>query len=166
MVLPLILTPTQLGMIGGPMTYNLSTLFVKLSILSFYLRFSIDRAFRLAVYLVMFVTVGYTVPNAILFLYICKPMAFYWDWTLQGTCVDQQAVFDAANILNMTTDYMILLLPIWMLRPLRAPLLKKIGIALVLMTGGLYVPSPPIILYSFTYSFSPPPASAASAQCA
>ncbi len=122
------------------MTYNLSTLFVKLSILSFYLRFSIDRAFRLAVYLVMFVTVGYTIPNAILFLYICKPMAFYWDWTLQGTCVDQQAVFDAANILNMTTDYMILLLPIWMLRPLRAPLLKKIGIALVLMTGGLYVP--------------------------
>ncbi len=122
------------------MSYNLCTLFVKLSILSFYLRFSIDRAFRSAVYVVMFITVGYTVPNALLFLYICKPIASYWDWTIaDSTCLNQQAVFDAANILNMATDYMILLLPIWMLRPLRAPLLKKIGIALILMTGGLYV---------------------------
>ncbi len=136
----------QLGMIGGPMTYNLCTLFVKLSILSFYLRFSIDRAFRIAVYVVMFITVGYTVPNALLFLYICKPIASYWDWTIaDSTCLDQQAVFDAANILNMSTDYMILLLPIWMLRPLRAPLLKKIGIALILMTGGLYVTRAPLV---------------------
>lgn len=127
-------------MIGGAMTYNLCTLFVKLSILSFYLRFSIDRAFRLAVYAVMFITVGYTLPNALLFLYICKPIASYWDWTIpDSTCINQQAVFDSANILNMATDFMILLLPIWMLHPLRVPLLKKLGIALVLMTGGLYV---------------------------
>jgi hypothetical protein len=132
-------------MVGGAMTYNLCTLFVKLSILCFFLRFSIDRAFRMAVYVVMFITVGYTIPNAFLFLYICRPIAFYWDWAiLDGVCLDQQAVFDAANILNMLTDFMILLLPIWMLRPLRVPLLKKIGIALVLMTGGLYVlPKPP-----------------------
>jgi hypothetical protein len=130
----------QLGMIGGAMTYNLSTLFTKLSILSFYLRFSIDRAFRLAVYIVMFIAVGYTVPNALLFAWICKPVAFYWDWSIAGgTCINQQAVFDSANILNMSTDFLILLLPIWMLQPLRAPLLKKIGISLVLMTGGLYV---------------------------
>lgn len=133
-------------MIGGAMTYNLCTLFVKLSILSFYLRFSIDRAFRLAVYAVMFITVGYTLPNALLFLYICKPIASYWDWTIpDSTCINQQAVFDSANILNMATDFMILLLPIWMLHPLRVPLLKKIGIALVLMTGGLYVALPPIL---------------------
>ncbi|GAB1317874.1 Satratoxin biosynthesis SC1 cluster protein 4 [Madurella fahalii] len=126
----------KLGMIGGAMTYNLCTLFIKLSILSFYLRFSIDRAFRMAVYFVMFVTVGYTIPNAFLFLYICQPMAYYWDWAINGWCINQQATFDAANILNMTTDYAILLLPIWMLRPLRRPLLKKIGITLILMTGG------------------------------
>jgi hypothetical protein len=125
-------------MIGGAMTYNLSTLFIKLSILSFYLRFSVDRAFRIAVYFVMFVTVGYTLPNALLFLYICKPMAFYWDWAIpNGTCINQQAAFDSANILNMITDFAILLLPIWMLRPLHAPLLKKIGISFVLMAGGL-----------------------------
>lgn len=122
------------------MTYNLCTLFIKLSILSFYLRFSVERAFRMAVYLVMFVTIGYTLPNAFLFLYICRPMAYYWDRSIPGgMCINDQAAFDAANFLNMLTDYAILLLPIWMLQPLRRPLLKKIGITLVLMTGGLYV---------------------------
>ncbi|KAL1840772.1 hypothetical protein VTJ49DRAFT_7727 [Mycothermus thermophilus] len=127
----------KLGMIAGAGSYNLCTLFVKLSILSFYLRFSIDRAFRIAVYIVMFITVGYTLPNAFLFLWICRPMQYYWDWTIpNGTCINQNAVFDSANILNMVTDFMILLLPIWMLRPMRAPLVKKIGIALILMAGG------------------------------
>lgn len=125
-------------MIAGAGSYNLSTLFIKLSILSFYLRFSIDRAFQIAVYIVMFITVGYTLPNAFLFLYICKPMEYYWDWFIpNGTCLNQNAIFDSANILNMSTDFLILLLPIWMLRPLRVPLLKKIGISLILMTGGL-----------------------------
>jgi hypothetical protein len=130
-------------MIGGAMTYNLATLFIKLSILSFYLRFSVDRRFRITVYIVMFITVGYTIPNAFLFSYICIPYQRYWDWSIQGTCINDQAAFDAANIFNMATDYMILVLPIWMLRPLRVPLLKKIGVALILMAGGLYVsPSP------------------------
>ncbi len=157
----------QLGMIGGPMSYNLCTLFVKLSILSFYLRFSIDRAFRLAVYIVMFITIGYTVPNALLFLYICKPIASYWDWTIaDSTCLNQQAVFDAANILNMSTDYMILLLPIWMLRPLRAPLLKKIGIALIVMTGGLCVTLSRVVSVGTNMILSCITAFAASAPCA
>ncbi len=93
----------------------------------------------MAVYCTMFVTVGYTVPNALLFLYICRPMQAYWDFTLQAqaTCINMNAAFHTNNTLNMVTDIVILLLPIWMLKPLHAPLLKKIGIMLILMTGGL-----------------------------
>ncbi|KAK4186947.1 hypothetical protein QBC35DRAFT_386072 [Podospora australis] len=129
----------KLGMIGGAFTYNITTLFIKVSILSFFLRFSlVDHKFRFAVYVVIFLAVGYTIPNAFLFLYICRPMEYYWDWLLPGggTCINQQAAFDSANILNMATDFLILLLPIWMLRPIRASLFKKIGICLILMTGG------------------------------
>jgi len=131
-------------MIGGALTYNLATLFIKISILFFYLRFSVDRAFRLTVYFVMFVTVGYTVPNALLFLYVCRPMQKYWDFLLPGECVNMNAAFHTANTLNMVTDFAILLLPIWMLRPLQAPLSKKIGVTLILMAGGLYCGPPPL----------------------
>ncbi|KAK3348984.1 hypothetical protein B0T25DRAFT_569643 [Lasiosphaeria hispida] len=126
----------KLGMIGGALTYNLATLFIKVSILSFYLRFSVDRAFRNTVYFVMLATVGYTFPNSILFLYVCTPMQSYWDFSVVGTCVNINAAFHTANTLNMVTDFTILLLPIWMLRPLRAPLMKKIGVTLILMAGG------------------------------
>ena len=137
----------KIGMIAGLLTYNLATLFIKVSILAFYLRFSIDRAFRLAVYFVMFVTVGYTVPNAILVLYACRPMHAYWDFAARttGHCLDLNAPFHTANTLNMLTDFAILLLPIWMLRPMKVPFFQKIGVALILMAGGLYTPpSPPL----------------------
>jgi len=138
----------KIMMLGGALTYNLTTMFIKLSILSFYLRFSIDRAFRIVVYFVMFMAFGYSIPNAFLFLFVCKPIPSYWDWTIPGTCINEQAIFDASNILNMVTDFLILLLPFWMLRPLRLPRAKKIGVALILAAGGLYV-SPPFVRCPF-----------------
>ncbi len=133
----------QIGMIGGLLTYNLATLFIKVSILNFYLRFSVERAFRFAVYFVMLVSVGYTIPNAILVLYACRPMHAYWDFSVtEKQCVNLNAAFHTANALNMVTDFAILLLPIWMLRPMQVPLSKKIGVALILMAGGLCVPHP------------------------
>jgi hypothetical protein len=157
----------KLGMIGGLLTYNLATLFIKASILSFYLRFSIDRAFRVAVYCVMLVTVGYTVPNAILVLYACRPMYAYWDFSAQpaAQCVNLNAAFHTANILNVITDFAILLLPIWMLRPMHVPLSKKIGVALILMAGGLYISSLSTRAQSTTTDHLPL-ASAPSASCA
>ncbi|KAL2163270.1 hypothetical protein VTH06DRAFT_5326 [Thermothelomyces fergusii] len=128
--------PKQLLTLGGAFTYNITTMFIKLSILSFYLRFSVDKSFRIAVYIVMFISSGYSIPNALIFLYMCRPIRSVWDWTVPGTCINQQAIFDACNILNMVTDYMILLLPFWMLRPLRIPLSKKLGIGFVLAAGG------------------------------
>ena len=126
-------------MLGGAFTYSFTTMFIKLSILSFFLRFSMDRAFRVTVYIVMFISVGYSVPQILLFLYVCTPIGSYWDWSIPGKCINQQAIFDAGNILNVITDFMILLLPIWMLSPMRTPLTKKIGVLLILMAGGLYV---------------------------
>ncbi|KAL2186503.1 hypothetical protein L209DRAFT_755200 [Thermothelomyces heterothallicus CBS 203.75] len=126
----------KLMMLGGALTYNLTTMFIKLSILSFYLRFSVETSFRIAVYVVMYISFGYSIPNAFLFLYVCRPIRSYWDWAIPGTCINQQAIFDASNILNMVTDYLILLLPFWMLRPLRIPLSKKLGIGFVLAAGG------------------------------
>ena len=139
----------QIGMIAGLLTYNLATLFIKMSILCFYLRFSVERSFRFTVYFVMLVTIGYTVPNAILVLYACRPMRAYWDFSVVGAqCVDLNAAFHTGNTLNMLTDFAILLLPIWLLRPMRVPLSKKIGVALILMAGGLYVLMPLPSLYA------------------
>ncbi|KAI8401268.1 hypothetical protein FOFC_18137 [Fusarium oxysporum] len=127
----------MLGAIPGAITYNLSTLFTKVSILHFYLRFSQDRAFKLATYFVMFVVVGNNLSAAFAFLYMCRPIPRYWDYTRPGSCLDVGSAFITCAVLNSVTDIVILCLPIWLLHPLRMRRLQKIGVTLVLMAGGL-----------------------------
>ncbi|KAK3368317.1 hypothetical protein B0H63DRAFT_565033 [Podospora didyma] len=89
----------KLGSIGGMLTYNFCTMFIKLSILSLHQRFSTS------------------LPG--------------------GSCLDADKPFVSGGGLNVGTDILILLFPIWMLWPLRMPLLQKIGVVLIMMLGGL-----------------------------
>lgn len=120
--------------------YNLATLFVKASILSFYLRFAAaNRPFQIATYIVLFVIVVYSLNAAFSFLYLCTPIRSLWDISVTGTCVDLNSAYLASSVLNAVTDVVILVLPIWLLWPLRVRWQQKIAVALALMSGGLYV---------------------------
>ncbi|KAK3942479.1 hypothetical protein QBC46DRAFT_309058 [Diplogelasinospora grovesii] len=134
--LPSFMRFMKLGSIGGSVTYNMGTVFIKTSILAFYVRFSPDNAFRITVFLTMFVAVGYSVANGFSFLYLCQPMEKFWDYTVPGHCIDSFNAYLASAALNVGTDIVILLLPIWMLWPLRVPTKKKILVTLILMAGG------------------------------
>mgnify|MGYP003633768105 CR=1 FL=1 len=126
----------QLG-IPGAVTYNMSTLFTKVAILLFYLRLSTDFRFRCVTYAVMFVAVGYSLAGGFAFLYLCRPLPKYWDFSIPGKCSNFGAAFLAGAALNVATDVALLLLPLWLLHPLKLPLRQKIGVTLILMTGSL-----------------------------
>ena len=129
--------PHQLR-VPGTILYNLATLFIKSSILAFYLRFSIERAFRLTVYAVLFVAVGYCLASALGPLYLCTPLyRFTSIKSVEGTCVNIGRWYLALAAFNVATDFMILALPFWILRPLRVNLSQRIALLVVLMAGGL-----------------------------
>lgn len=115
----------------------MSTLFTKVAILSFYLRLSLDFYFRTVTYVVMFVAVGYSLAGGFAFLYLCRPLPKYWNFSIPGECSDFGAAYLAGAALNVATDTALLLLPLWLLHPLRLPLKQKIGLMLILMTGSL-----------------------------
>ncbi|GAB1315415.1 hypothetical protein MFIFM68171_05625 [Madurella fahalii] len=126
-----------LSAVGTATSYNLSTLFIKASVLFYYLRFASSPAFRYTTYCVLFVAVGYSLAGALAFAYSCVPMAKYWDSSIDGECVNVSASLLARCVLNVATDVCILLLPIWILWPLRLrSTMRKAGISLVLMAGG------------------------------
>jgi len=80
---------------------------------------------------------GYCLVGAFTFVYICQPIKKYWDVAVPGSCLDYKAVFLVGGCLNVITDVVMLLLPIWLLWPLRLPLKQKIGVTMILMTGSL-----------------------------
>ncbi|KAK5653716.1 hypothetical protein OQA88_8747 [Cercophora sp. LCS_1] len=127
----------QLYSIAGSTTsYNLATMCVKASVLLYYLRFPSSRAFRYATYSVLVVSVGYTFTGFLAFAYSCTPIEYYWDKSIDGKCIDSSAALLARAILNVATDACILLLPIWLLWPLRLSCGRKLGVTVVLMAGG------------------------------
>jgi len=106
-------------------------------VLFFYLRFAAaNLPFRIAVYVVLFFVFGSTLSSALSFLYYCQPVEKLWDMRVQGSCVDIYAAFFAGAVFNSAADVVILLLPIWLLWPLRMRMSQKIGVVLALMAGG------------------------------
>jgi hypothetical protein len=105
----------------------------------FYLQFSAHRRIRVVIYLVIFVTIGYNMTGILCPFYLCTPMRRYWDFSVEGKCYNINAYFVANSAMNAATDVALLVLPIWLLRPLRIPKRQKIGVTLVLMIGSLLV---------------------------
>lgn len=95
-------------------------MFVKLSLLWFYLRLDQRRYMKWTVYGLMFVVVGLSVPSFCILAFSCTPPSKFWDvtGTAPGHCMDpgaQQVFYNANGILNIVTDVLIYLTPMPML---------------------------------------------------
>ncbi|KAK3382232.1 hypothetical protein B0T24DRAFT_686122 [Lasiosphaeria ovina] len=119
-------------------TAYLATLFTKASILYFYLRFSTSRLFASAIYFVLFVVVGYCLLGATTALYACQPVAKFWIMSLEGNCIGASPIYTTLIALNVFTDGVLLLLPFWILLPLKIALYQRLAIAGCLGAGGLW----------------------------
>lgn len=95
-------------------------MFVKLSLLWFYLRLDQRGFMKWAVYALSFVVLGLSISSALILTFSCFPPAKFWDLTgtLEGHCMSpssQQAFYEANGILTIVTDVLIYLTPIPML---------------------------------------------------
>lgn len=148
----LILTVLQVSLVGATTTYNLAVMCTKSSILLYYLRFPASRAFRLVTYGVLIISVGYTLSGMLAFAYNCNPIEKAWDKSMTtGTCIQVTKSLIVRAVFNVFTDLCILLLPIWLLWPLRLwSIWQRLSVMVVLMAGGLCVfPIRPAMLSDF-----------------
>ena len=95
-------------------------MFVKVSLLWFYLRLDHRRYMKCTVYSLLFIVIGLSVPSAFILAFLCSPPSKFWDLTgtAPGKCMDpvqQQLFYDANGILNIVTDVLIYLTPIPMI---------------------------------------------------
>ncbi|ORY09604.1 hypothetical protein BCR34DRAFT_368527 [Clohesyomyces aquaticus] len=127
----------KIGVIAGPLFYNLSTLFTKVSLCAFYLRLSPSKSFTYAVYAVALVSILHNLIAALGIVINCNPIAKYWDYSITtGSCVNLNAFFLSVACINAATDLALLFLPIRIIWGLHLPMRRKISVAILLLTGS------------------------------
>ncbi|KAF2179729.1 hypothetical protein K469DRAFT_753809 [Zopfia rhizophila CBS 207.26] len=96
--------------------YGMSIMLAKVAILLFYLRFVTSWKW----------------------IYACRPLQKYWDFTItDGSCLNWQEITIFSGAMNSLTDFIILVLPLALLRDLKSfPMVQRIGVMLIMMTGG------------------------------
>lgn len=109
----------------------------KLSILFLYLRVFINRRARI----VCFVLIGILVMNWAAFLlasiFQCWPISNQWDKTSQGgRCFNRETFYKTSSAPNIVTDVVILVLPIPLVRRLKASRVRKLGLSFVFLVGS------------------------------
>lgn len=138
----------QVGAISGSF-FGLSIMLTKLSILALFIRFVHSGGkLKTTMHIMMVVIVLYTSIASFDWVYSCRPLQKYWDLSItSGSCIYWLQISIFSCVMNTATDIGILILPPLMLRNLHVPRKQKIGVIIVLMTGGLYVEYPARSVY-------------------
>lgn len=83
------------------------------------------------------ILVIFFLSGLILAVALCKPYAFKWDKTINGSCGDIMAGYQWIRIPSIITDFFILIIPIPTLWKLQMDKYKKLGVFVSFLTGGL-----------------------------
>jgi hypothetical protein len=136
--------------LSSSVAYSVSAAFIKLSLLSFYLRLSNGPAFSAIVYAVMFIVIGFGIGSVAAVLFQCLPLSALWDAekAAGAHCIKVVDFYYANAAINLTADVTILILPIKILWGLHMPLRQRISLCGLFGLGGLYVvPFSPLISF-------------------
>lgn len=122
--------------------YTPTIFLAKLSILLLYFRIFVtakgSKTYYAIHFLIWFNFLFY-LSNVPAEIWTCIPREKIWNPTLAGKCLDNHAIIISGGVINVVSDFGILLIPLVSIGRLQMPLEKKIGVSAVFATGFLYV---------------------------
>jgi hypothetical protein len=116
---------------------NMATLTIKMSILHLYISVFglVSKPFRQAVWIVMGTCVVSTIIFVIQILVLCRPLALFWDKSIDGTCGSLNLTYLIPGIIITVEDLVVFSLPMPMLWRLKMATKKKLGTMVVFGIG-------------------------------
>jgi hypothetical protein len=122
---------------GRLAVYNAALALTKVSILWQYLLVFPGRKIRLASWIMMGVCIAYGIWALISNFFLCSPVPYFWDKTIKGRCLSEQANWFTSAGINIVTDLIILALPMPAVRQLQLPGRSKLALMGVFALGGM-----------------------------
>lgn len=85
----------------------------KTSLILFYYRvFGVARGFRYTLAGAECIVASYFLACFFVTIFECKPISYFWDKTIPGSCIDQIQFYKWNGVANLLIDFMILSLTI------------------------------------------------------
>jgi hypothetical protein len=119
--------------------YKIVVCLNKISLILLYMRVFIAKKFRLLCYIALAIVVSSGIATTFATVLQCVPLERSWNKAVDGTCIDSSMFWLANAILNISTDVIVLALPIHEVSKLQLRLQEKILLHGVFLLGGLYV---------------------------
>ncbi|KUI57320.1 hypothetical protein VP1G_04632 [Cytospora mali] len=118
-------TPYMKSFYSSVITYNVAICVVKISIMIQYRRiFTGDILQKLTLIMLIFESCWATTLSILLPL-VCTPVAAFWDKSVQGTCLDQLAIWYVMASINLVTDFVVFSIPLPVINSLQLPRKQK-----------------------------------------
>ncbi len=67
----------------------------------------------------------------------CQPVAFQWDKTINGICINQLAYFRWISVPNVMHDVFMLVLPAPMIWKIQIGIRQKLALSIVFLIGSM-----------------------------
>jgi hypothetical protein len=109
----------------------------KLSILVLYMRIFSTKGYRNVTYAVGSLVIATCLGAFIMSATICRPIAYQWDHSIPGgRCADLMAAYTWVSVPNITSDLIMLVLPLPALYSLRIGMAAKTGLFFTFLTAS------------------------------
>ncbi|MCJ1398115.1 hypothetical protein MMC11_001312 [Xylographa trunciseda] len=115
--------------------YALAITAAKISVLLLYRRIFSQGRFQHAIYIVGSLCLLWFTIVVFVTFFQCHPVAFAWDHTSQGTCINLQAMYYGFTISNMALDVVVAVMPVKLIWQLQLPLRQRILLLAIMLLG-------------------------------
>lgn len=120
------------------LVYFTAVTFPKLAALSLYLRLFNWKGFmRVATIILIFLTIVAWGIMAVCSWLLCRPFDRWWNGSLDIRCHNTQEFFHGQSIPGFVIDLFILFLPMKTIWDLKLPMIKRAGLVIIFLIGGL-----------------------------
>ncbi|KAI6438582.1 hypothetical protein MCOR07_011682 [Pyricularia oryzae] len=119
--------------------YFTSVAFPKIAIICLYLRIfnwtGPKRYFALAL---IFLNAALATSLAIVACFQCRPLAFWWDKSIEGgSCIDIQTFYHAQALPGLLLDLGVIALPLQSIWRMNLPFFRKVALGMIFVIGSL-----------------------------
>lgn len=136
-MLPENYTPYMKAFYSSVVVYNVATCVVKISILLQYRRIFTGKVMQKLTMAALIFEGAWAITLSILLPLVCHPVANFWDPTVEGSCLNQLAIWYVMASINLVSDFVIFSMPLPVIKNLQLPKKQKIMLMGVFCLGFL-----------------------------